>query len=200
MSESQNVWIPSTVMETNQGVTVVNVRTKLLDRRRIFLDTDITSELAGQIVMQLMMLAEDSQEPIGLYINSSGGSVDAGLMIYDVMQSLKVPLNVYCTGMAASMAALLLAGGQKGRRFILPHSKTMIHEPLILNGVGGSATSISNISASILETKEITNGILARHTGKTLEEINEATAYDHYMNAQESVSFGLCDEIREGLF
>ena len=100
-----------------------------------------------------------------------------------------------CTGMAASMAAILLAGGQKGNRYILEHSKVMIHEPLLANGVGGSATSIKNISESILETRKIVNGILAEHTGKSIEEINEATSFDNYMNAKEAIEFGICDAI-----
>ena len=116
-------------------------------------------------------------------------------MLYDVITSLKTEINMYCTGMAASMAALLFASGKKGHRFILPHSKTMIHEPLIAGGVGGSASSIHDISESILETKKICNEILAKHTGKSLEEINKVTMHDHYMNAEESVKFGMCDGI-----
>ena len=103
---------------------------------------------------------------------------------------------MYCTGMASSMGAVILAGGQKGRRFILPHSKVMIHEPLISGGMGGSATSIKRTADSILETKAITNGILAKHTGKTVKEIDKATAFDNFMNAKEAVEFGICDEIR----
>jgi ATP-dependent Clp protease protease subunit len=103
---------------------------------------------------------------------------------------------MYCIGMAASMGAVILAGGQKGRRFILPHSQCMIHEPLISGGVGGAATSIKKTAESILEIKSIINGILAKHTGKTVEEIDEATSFDNYLNAEESVAFGLCDEIR----
>ena len=104
-----------------------------------------------------------------------------------------------CTGMAASMAAVILAGGQSGRRFILPHSKVMIHEPLISNGVGGSATSIKNISDSILKTREIINGILAKHTGKSVEDINKATDHDNYMNSNEAIEFGICDKITSKL-
>ena len=140
----------------------------------------------------------ESSEPIDIYLNSPGGSVNAGMVIYDVIQALegKVPINIYCIGMAASMGAIILAGGHKGHRYILPHSKCMIHEPLISGGLGGSATSIKKTADSILETKAITNGVLAKHTGKTLEEIDKATAFDNYMNAEESVEFGLCDEIR----
>ena len=112
---------------------------------------------------------------------------------------MTIPVYMYCTGMAASMAAVLLAGGQPGRRYILPHSKTMIHEPLLSGGVGGSATSIRNISDSILETRSIVNGILAKHTGKSIKEINKATSYDNYMNAEKSVEFGICDKVVQGL-
>ena len=163
--------------------------------RTIFLEGEITSESANCIVKQLLILAKESTEPINIYINSGGGSVNAGLLIYDVIQSIQSRVNIYVTGMAASMAAILLAGGQKGRRFILPHSKTMIHEPLLAEGMGGSATSIRNISDAILETKQIVNGILAKHTGRTLEEVDKATAFDNYMNAEKSVEFGICDKV-----
>ena len=123
----------------------------------------------------------------------------SGLAIYDVIQDCKVPINMVCIGTAASMGAVILAGGQKGRRYILPHSKCMIHEPLISNGVGGSATSIHNISESILKTRDITNGILAKHTGKKLRQINKATAFDNYMTASEAVEFGICDKVIKGL-
>ena len=128
----------------------------------------------------------DKGNPVDIYINSPGGSVNAGLVIYDLIQSLKgkLVMNIYCIGMAASMAAVILAGGPKGSRYILPHSKCMIHEPLIAGGMGGSATSIKKTAESILETKAITNGILAEHTGRTVEEIDEATAFDNYMNAE----------------
>jgi ATP-dependent Clp protease protease subunit len=168
-------------------------------KRRVFLNGEINRTLADDVVSQLLYLQEESEEPISIYINSGGGEVNAGLYIYDVLQSLTVPVYIYCTGIAASMAAVILAGGQQGRRFILPHSKTMIHEPLLAGGVGGSATSIKNISESILETRNITNGILAKHTGKTQEEINDATSFDNYMNAENTVAFGICDKVVKSL-
>ena len=157
-------------------------------------------ESAMSILSQLKFLAEESDDEINLYINSGGGEVTAGLLIYDVIQQLKVPVNMYCTGIAASMAAVIFAGGQPGRRFILPHSKTMIHEPLISGGVGGSASSIKNISDSVLETRKLLNGILTKHTGKSLKEVNKATSFDNYMNAEESVAFGLCDKVVSEIF
>ena len=188
-------WIPSVEVESRAGVREVSLYTRHFMKRRVFLSGEINSKLADSIASQLLYLQEESDEPIYIYINSGGGSVNAGLYIYDVIQSLTVPVYMYCTGMAASMAAVLLAGGQPGRRFILPHSKTMIHEPLLADGVGGSATSIQNISQSILETRRITNGIIAKHTGKTTEEVDAATSFDNYMNAEKSVEFGLCDKI-----
>ena len=123
--------------------------------------------------------------------------MDAGLLIYDCIQSCDVEVNIVCAGMAASMAAILLASGKKGHRYILPHSKVMIHEPLISQGVGGSATSIKNISDTILAMRELVNNILAKHTGKTLEEVNKATAFDNYMNAEAAIEFGICDQVAE---
>ena len=109
------------------------------------------------------------------------------------------PVEIYCAGMAASMAAIILASGGKGRRHILPHSRVMIHEPLLDGGLGGSATSIRHISESIMETKRILNEILSKHTGRAIAEIEKATSYDNYMNAEESVAFGICDDITEKL-
>ena len=193
------VWIPSVEVESAHGTREVSLNTRHLMNRKIFITGGIDSDTANQFVSQFLYLENESQEPIDIYINSPGGEVNAGLVIYDLIQGSTVPINIICTGMAASMAAILLAGGQKGRRFILPHSKVMIHEPLIQGGVGGSATSIKNISESILETRDIVNGILSKHTGKSLKEVNKATSYDHYMNAQESVEFGICDAIKTSL-
>ena len=190
-----NIWMPLVEVETNAGVREVALATKHFSKRKVFLIGEINTESVNQLVSQLMYLSDISDEEIHLYINSGGGEVNAGLVLYDVIQSLKAPINMYCMGMAASMAAVILAGGQKGRRFILPHSKTMIHEPLLVEGVGGSATSIRNISESILETKRIVNGILAKHTGKTLKEVDKATSFDNYMNAEKSVEFGICDKV-----
>ncbi len=189
------LWSPSVEIESHNGVRELNIYTRHLTKRRIFLNGDIDRDAANDIVAQLLYLQEESNVPIFFYINSNGGEVNAGLYIYDVLQSMTAPVYTYCTGIAASMAAILLAGGQPGRRFILPHSRTMIHEPLLAGGVGGSATSIRNISDSILETREIVNGILAKHTGKSLEEINKATSFDNYMNAEKSVEFGICDKM-----
>lgn len=192
--------VPSIEVESSQGIREVALSTRLLMERKIFLSGEIDMNQANRIVSQLLYLGKAGAEPIDIYINSSGGEVNSGLLLYDVIQGLKIPVNMYCTGIAASMAAVLLAGGQEGRRFILPHSKTMVHEPLIAGGVGGSATSIRNISESIMQTREILNGILAKHTKKSLAEVEQATSYDHYMDADESVTFGICDRICDSIF
>ncbi len=191
-------WIPEVLEESYSGIREIALYTKHLMNRRIFLQGEIDANMANAVLSQLLYLTDEGEQPINIYINSNGGEVDAGLMIYDMLQSIDTPVNLYCTGMAASMAAVILAGGQKGRRFILPHSKTMIDKPLIAGGVGVFAASTGySLSDSIEETKGIVNEILARHTGRTLEEIRRATDSVCYMNAEESVAFGLCDEIKE---
>ena len=122
--------------------------------------------------------------------------MDAGLMLYDQLKGMTdLPIKTYCIGLAASMAAILLAGGQKGRRFIMPHSKVMLHEPLILGGVGGSATSIQRTAESIMETKQIITKLLVQDTGNSIELIEQAISYDNYMNAEQAVKFGICDAV-----
>ncbi len=191
---------PSIEVESAQGIREVSLDTRHLMNRRLFITGSIDADLANDFLSEILFLEKESDDPVTVYVNSGGGEISAGLMIYDIIQGSKLDINMVCTGMAASMAAVLVAGGQKGRRYILPHSKMMIHEPLIGGGVGGSATSIKNISESILKTREITNGILAKHTGKTIEEINEATSFDNYMDAEQAIEFGLCDAITEDIF
>lgn len=192
-------YIPCIEVESANGIREVSLNTRHLMNRRLFLQGSITSETADIFLSEFLFLEEEPEREVELYINSPGGEITAGLVIYDLIQSTKMPINMYCTGIAASMAAIILAGGKKGRRFILPHSKTMIHEPLIDGGVGGSASSIKNISDSILETRKIVNEILSKHTGKSIKEINKATSFDNYMNAEETVKFGICDEVKREL-
>lgn len=161
----------------------------------IFLVKPISTDFAMNFVSLMKYMAKDEKE-VTLYINSPGGEVEAGLVMYDVIQAYPYDINICCVGMAASMAAVLLAGGRKGRRFILPHSKVMIHEPLISDGFGGSATTIEKKTQRILEVKSQINGILAKHTRKTVEEIDKATAFDNVMTAEEAISFGICDKIK----
>lgn len=194
-----NVWDPMIEVESANGTREVSLNTRHLTNRNIFLTGSINAEMANAFLSQLLYLEQEPSAPITIYINSIGGEVNAGLMIYDALQGSSLEIKMVCTGTAASMAALLFAGGQKGRRFILKHSTVMIHEPMIANGVGGSATSIKNISESIMETREIVNGILAEHTGKSIEEINKATSFDNIMNAEEAIKFGLCDKVIEKL-
>ncbi len=190
----------NTIVKSSHGITLVPVTSKLLAERKIFIEDEITLVSACDTVRALMLLVkEDPNKPIDIYINSTGGRVDAGLMIYDTLKGMKTEVNLHCIGMAASMAAVILAGGKKGHRFILPHSKTMIHEPLISCGVGGSATTIKHTAESILETKQLTVELLAKDTGRTIEEIEQAIAFDNYMNAKESIAFGLCDYIEEAI-
>jgi ATP-dependent Clp protease protease subunit len=194
----QSLILPDVIEETCDGIQSVPLMTKHFNAGKIFLSGEVTDATADNFVAEMLYLAEKG-DSVDIYINSPGGSVSAGLVIYDVLQtcSEKIEINLYCTGLAASMAAIILAGGKKGNRFILPHSKVMIHEPLIPGGLGGSASTIKKTSDSILETKSIIAGILAKHTGKEIEEIDEAISYDNVMNAKEAVEFGICDEIRD---
>lgn len=191
--------IPCIEVESANGTRTVDLYTRQLMNRNIFLEGEVNADMASAFLNQVTYLLKESDEPINIFINSPGGEVNSGLVIYDVIQDIEIPVNMYVTGMAASMAAVILAGGQKGRRFILPHSKVMIHEPLIQGGIGGSASSIRTVSNSILETKDIVNGILAKHTGKSIKEVNKATAFDNYMNSEESVAFGICDAVKTPL-
>lgn len=191
---------PSIEVESAHGVREVSLDTRHLMNRRIFINGEINQDTANDFLSQMLYLEQESNDPITIYINSPGGSVNAGLVIYDCIQASEVEINMICAGTAASMAAIILAGGQQGHRYILPHSKVMIHEPLLAGGVGGSATSIKNISDSILETREIVNGILSKHTGKTMKEINKATSFDNYMNAEEAIKFGLCDKVTKKMY
>lgn len=187
------------IEETSKGFEVIPLDSRLMTDRRIFIEGTITAETAVNFTKQMLFLSQ-SNEPIYIYINSSGGEVNAGLAIYDTVQGFKGEIKMFCIGKADSMAAVLLAAGQKGKRFILPHSRVMIHEVLLSGGVGGSATSIARISESVMETRDIINSILAEHTGKDIEEINSATAFDNFMNAEEAVEFGICDEIVDTIF
>ena len=195
MREDISRWVPQYTAETSNGVHGIELQTRHFDKRKVFLTGEVTDQMAIDFVSEIEFLSE-SDESVTIFLNSPGGSVNAGLLIYDVLQAVPFPVNIYCIGMAASMGAIILAGGQKGRRYILPHSKVMIHEPLIEGGMGGSATSIKKTADSILGTKKIINSILAKNTGRSLKEIDKATGYDNFMDAEEAVKFGICDEVR----
>jgi ATP-dependent Clp protease protease subunit len=190
-----NNGIPEVERESINGVQQVSLITDAFSNRRVFLFGVIDESMLYSFTAQMIYLMDNEQDPINIYINSPGGEINSGLAIYDLIKSCKAPINMYCVGMAASMGAIIFSGGQENRRFILPHSKVMIHEPLIPNGVGGSASSIKSTADSILKTRELLNGLLAKNTGKNIEEINAATDHDNYLTAEEAVQFGLCDKI-----
>ena len=187
--------MPHILIETSEGATAHSLQDELFQDRQIELVGEVTSESAYAIMLQLRYLQKAGPAaPITLYIHSPGGEVSSGLALYDVMQAVKCPVRTVCLGTAASMAAILFASGDK--RGILPHGKVMIHDPLT-TGVGGSALTIDSLSRNLMETRQITAGILAKHTGRPLDEIFACTAKDTYFNAQEAVGFGLADYIVE---
>lgn len=182
--------------KSTNGINCLPIESVLLSQRKLYLSGQIDFPLANRIVQQLIYLeSEDSERPIDLIISSPGGEVLAGLLIYDQLKGMELPVNLYCAGLAASMAAMILAGGEKGRRYVLPHSKIMIHQPLIAGGIGGNATSIQRTAELIMETKSITSELLARDTGHSVEEVEAAIAFDNYLSAEEAVQFGICDKI-----
>lgn len=176
---------------------LLSLETKLGESRIIAIEGTIDRAAANEFRKQMLYLnRESTTEPIIVCINSPGGEISQGLVMYDIIRGSVAPVTLVCTGEAYSMAAILLACGKPEHgRYILPNSKVMIHEPLIQGGVGGKTSSIKSISDTMLETRRKLNGILARHTGHTLEEIDEATSYDHYFTAEEAVEYGLCDRI-----
>lgn len=184
-----------TQVRSSNGITLVPLETRLLSDRRIFIEGEINQEMACAFARKVMLLVrEDPNREIDVWINSPGGEINAGLMMYDIIQTCTTPIRMICMGRAYSMAAVLFASGNHGR-YMMEHSELMLHEPLIGNRVGGSSSSIKSISDTLLQTKERLNRILAKHTGKTEAEIDEATRFDHYFQADESVDFGLCDRI-----
>lgn len=198
-SDPQESMLPLSAMyEDADGGREFDLRTLHLSDGVIFIKGEINSAMAVKFASAMLYLSKEGQKA-RIYINSGGGEVNAGLMMYDIIQSFDGEIEMYCIGMAASMAAVLLAGGRKGKRFILPHSQVMIHEPLISGGFGGSASTIERTAKAILDVRDVTNGLIAKHTSHTLEEINKATEQDNFMNAEQAVEFGICDAIK-GLF
>lgn len=186
------------IKKSNNGFQSLSLEGTLLTlQRKIFLTGPITMDTANSVMQQLLFLeAEDPSSDIDIIISSPGGEVDAGMMIHDQLKGMTdTPINLYCTGMAASMAAIILSSGQKGRRFILPHSKVMIHSPYIAGNVGGNAEAIQRTADSILETKKTIVKILGENTGKSSEEVEKAISFDNTMDAVQAVAFGICDQI-----
>jgi len=186
--------VPMVVEQTARGERAYDIYSRLLKERVIFCVGPVEDHMANLIVAQLLFLeSENPDKDIHLYINSPGGSVTAGLAIYDTMQFIKPAVSTMCIGQAASMGALLLAGGAKGKRYCLPHSRVMIHQPL--GGFQGQATDIEIHAREILLIREKLNEILARHTGQSVEKIAEDTERDNFMSAEESVAYGLVDQV-----
>ena len=187
-------FVPYVIEQTSRGERSYDIYSRLLNDRIIFLVEEVTDVSANLIVAQLLFLeSEDPGKDIHMYINSPGGSVSAGLAIYDTMQYIKCDVSTICIGMAASMGAFLLAGGTKGKRMALPNSEIMIHQPS--GGAQGQATEIKIVAEQILKTKRKLNEILAANTGKPLEQIEIDTERDNYMSAEEAKAYGLIDNV-----
>lgn len=186
--------VPMVVEQTGRGERSYDIYSRLLKDRIVFVGTQLDDQVANLVVAQLLFLqAEDPDKEVSIYINSPGGSVTSGLAIYDTMQHIKPAVSTICVGLAASMAAVLLAGGTKGHRYCLPNAKTLIHQPL--GGVQGQATEVQIAAKEILRTKELINKILAKHTGQSLDKIERDTERDFWMSADESKAYGLVDDI-----
>ena len=186
--------VPIVVEQTNRGERAYDIYSRLLKDRIIFLGAPIDDVFANLIIAQLLFLeAEDPEKDINLYVNSPGGSVTAGLGIYDTMQYVKPPINTICLGQAASMGALLLTAGAKGKRYALPNARVMIHQPL--GGFQGQATEIDIHAKEILKIRERLNEIMAKHTGQPIEKISHDTERDYFMSAEEAKKYGLIDEV-----
>lgn len=182
-------------VKSSNGTALVPLEAKLYEQRLVFLEGEITHELANDFVRQVMDLTlADPDKPIKVFVNSPGGLVDAGLMIYDTIQNCKTPIKLYCTGRAYSMAAIILLCGKNGR-YIFPNGKVMLHQPLINTCPGGSASSVKSLSDALMKEKDKLNAIIAKHTGMSMKQVNRATAYDHFYSAEEAVAANLVDEV-----
>lgn len=186
--------VPYVIEQTSRGERSYDIFSRLLKERIIFLGEEVNDTTASLIVAQLLFLeADDPDKDIHLYINSPGGSITAGMAIYDTMQHIKPDVSTICVGMAASMGAFLLAGGQKGKRFALPHSEVMIHQPL--GGTRGQATDIKIHADRIIAMRQMLNELLAENTGQTLETIQKDTERDNFLTADEAAKYGLIDKV-----
>lgn len=188
--------LPDFWEQTPRGERATNVYTKLFQERIIFIGTPIDSRVANNVIgMMLYLQSENPDRDITLYVNSPGGEVYAGLAIYDTMQYIKPDISTVCVGMAMSFGAVLLAAGTKGKRYCLPHSYVLIHQPWLQGGLGGQVTDIEIHAKHMIEQRSILNQILAKHTGQPLERIQTDTDRDFFMTAQQAVEYGLVDEI-----
>ncbi len=190
----ENFLVPIVIEQSHRGERAYDIFSRLLKDRIIFLGTAITDEIANLVIAQLLFLeSEDPEKDIYLYINSPGGVVTAGMAIYDTMQYIKPDVQTICMGQAASMGAVLLAAGAPGKRYALPHSRIMIHQPM--GGFEGQASEIEIHAREILRIREELNKILARHTGQPIEKIREDTERDYFLSAEEAKEYGIIDEI-----
>lgn len=186
--------VPTVIEQTHRGERAYDIWSRLMKDRIVFLGMEVTDDLANVIVAQLLFLeSEDPEKDVNLYINSPGGSVSAGLAIYDTMQYVRCPISTICIGQAASMAAVLLAAGAKGKRKALPNSRVMIHQPL--GGARGQASDIEIQAREIMKTKELLNSILAKHSGQPMDRLVKDGDRDYYMSAIQAKEYGLIDEV-----
>jgi ATP-dependent Clp protease protease subunit len=198
MKESMNL-VPIVIEQTARGERSYDIYSRLLKERIILLGTVVSDDVANSIIAQMFFLEmENPDKDIHLYINSPGGSVSAGLAIYDIMQFVKCDVSTYCIGMAASMGSLLLCAGANGKRFILPHSRVMIHQPHIMGGgISGQVSDIEIHAREMINTKRRLTEIYVKHTGKDFEALTLAMDRDKYMSAEDAQSFGLVDKVVE---
>ena len=195
MHDARNQLIPMVVEQTNRGERAYDIFSRLLKDSIVFVGTPIDDAVANLAIAQLLFLeAEDPDRDIVMYINSPGGSITAGFAIYDTMQFIKPDVQTYCIGQAASIAAVLLAAGAKGKRYSLPNSRILIHQPW-MSGLGGQASDIDIAAREILRMRERINGILVGHTGQTLKRIQEDTERDYIMTADQGKEYGIIDEV-----
>ncbi|HJL42794.1 MAG TPA: ATP-dependent Clp endopeptidase proteolytic subunit ClpP [Myxococcales bacterium LLY-WYZ-16_1] len=186
--------VPTVIEQTHRGERAYDIWSRLMKDRIVFLGTEIHDDLANVIVAQLLFLeSEDPEKDVNLYINSPGGSVSAGMAIYDTMQYVRCPITTICIGQAASMAAVILAAGTKGRRKGLPHSRIMIHQPA--GGARGQASDIEIAAKEVLRSRDMLNRVLSEHTGKPLDQIAQDSDRDYYMTAEEARDYGIMDDV-----
>ena len=194
VQEQMNYLVPMVIEQTSRGERSFDIYSRLLKERIVFIGTAIDDTIANLIIAQILFLQmDDPEKDINVYINSPGGVVTAGLAIYDTMQFVKCDVATYCLGQAASMGALLLTAGEKGKRFALPHSRVMIHQPW--GGAQGSASDIHIQATEILKLRKSLNDLLVKHTGQPLEKIEKDTDRDHFLSAEESRAYGLVDHV-----
>jgi ATP-dependent Clp protease protease subunit len=193
---SSSLYVPTVIETTGRGERAYDIFSRLLRERIIMVNGQIEETLANLVVAQLLFLAaEDGKREINVYINSPGGSVTAGLAIYDTMRILSCPVSTTCVGMAASFGTILLMAGDRGLRRSLPHARIHIHQPLIQGGIGGQATDIDIQAREILHTRDVLNEIIQQHTGQSLDRIKRDTERDYFMSAIEAVDYGIIDEV-----